>query len=128
MSADLEATGKAIWVAFGADRLDASAQALVRELARCADVLDRLHDLAIGRREAWASLVFDEMGQVHLSVDRILDEQRKSMIVFKTLYGELRQAGIKPGAQPAPAHGGDDPEDMLAALRRNKELRERQSG
>ncbi len=128
MTDELGSTGKAVWDAFGAGTLDGASQALVRELARCADTLDRLNELAAGRREAWASIVFDEMGEVTLVVDKVLDEQRKTQVVFKTLFGELRQAGIKPDFKSTPKDEVEEPEDVLAALRKKKAERERQSG
>lgn len=124
MSAELGKHGQAIWDAFGAAQLDAGSQALVRELARCADTLDRLDDLVSGRQDRWALLVFDDMGEIHLSIDKAMDEQRKTQTVFKTLFGELRQAGIKPGGKLK----DEGPKDMLAELRKKKEERERQSG
>ena len=131
MTDELGKTGKAVWDAFGADKLDSASQALVRELARSAEVLDRLDGLASGRREVWVSLVFDEMGEIQLTVDKLLDEQRKTQVVFKQLFGELRQAGIKPQVRFNPGNKGEEdegPVDVLAALRKKKEERERQSG
>ncbi len=125
MTNQLGKTGEGIWTAFQADGLDKASQALVRELARCADTLDRLDELSKGKREAWASLVFDDMGEVHLAVDKLLSEQRQTQTVFKTLYNELRQAGVKPAETGGSMAG---PEDMLAALRKKKDDRERRSG
>lgn len=131
MATELGPTGKDIWEAYGAAQLDAPTQALIRELARCADVLDRINDVALGRQEGWASLVFDDMGEVHLSIDRVLDEQRKTQSVFKALYAELRTAGVRPGAIVSDEAGDEEPkgpDDMLAALRKKKRDRESQSG
>jgi hypothetical protein len=128
MTSELGKSGQGIWAAFQADSLDKPAQALVRELARCADTLDRLDELSKGKREAWASLVFDDMGEVHLNVDKLLAEQRATQTVFKALYNELRQAGIKPDAGAGPKPKDEAPEDMLAAIRKRREDRERQSG
>lgn len=128
MSAELGKTGQFIWDAYGAGKLDASSQALVRELARCADTLDRLDGLAAGRKGEWAFLVFDDMGEIHLSIDKVLDEQRKTQMVFKGLFGELRQAGIKVQAGGEVPQVAGPPQDMLAILRKQKEDRERKSG
>lgn len=128
---DLGETGQAVWVAFQAESLDGATQTLVRELCRTADTLDRLDDLVRGEREAWASLVFDGLGEVHLHVDKLLDERAKQQSIFKQVWGELRQSGVKPTAVPvAPGadEKADEPGDVLAALRRAKEERERQSG
>jgi hypothetical protein len=90
----LEASGQLIWNAYAGDRLDAASAALVRELARCADTLDRLDGLARGRRESWVVLAFDEMGEIHLSVDKILDQRRNHQLAFKQLIAEIRAAKI----------------------------------
>ncbi len=91
-------------------------------------MLDRLDGLAAGRHDRWAFLVFDDMGEIHLSIDKVLDEQRKTQMVFKGLFGELRQAGIKVQAAGLTEQAAEQPMDMLAALRKQKEDRERQSG
>lgn len=122
---ELQARGKAIWDAYSAGKLNAADRALVHELARCADTLDKLDALAQGRREAWASLVFDDMGEVHLSVDKLLDERRTHQLAFKSLIAEVRQAGIKPQSNQAK---DEEPEDMLTKRRRDKAERERKLG
>lgn len=128
MSGELGNTGRAIWLAYGADHLDAGAQALVRELARCADTLDRLDGLASGRQESWVELVYDDMGSIQLSIDKILEVRRNHQLTFKAIYGELRMAGIKPAGEDKAQGRDEGPQDMLAELRRQKENRERQSG
>lgn len=125
MDAELGITGQAIWSALNGDALDAGSQALVREFARCADTLDRLDDLAMGRKEGWVSIVFDDMGEVHLTVDKVLDLRRNHQLTLRALYAEIRAAKIE---AKAPGGQAEAPEDMLAALRNNKERRERQSG
>lgn len=125
-------TGTRIWVALQGDKLDAGSQALVRELARCADTLDRLDGLALGRRDEWATLVFDDMGEVHLTVDKILEVRRNHQLTLKALFAEVRSAGIKAntGKAPGGAIGADEEpeEDMISKRRREKAERERQSG
>lgn len=121
-------TGQAIWDVYEAEKLDAGSQALVRELARTADTCDRLDGLAAGRQDTWVSLTRDEMGEVHLSIDRILDEQRKSQLALKALYAEVRAAGVKPKVETTPKDESEQPVDALAALREEKAKRERQSG
>jgi hypothetical protein len=128
MRSELGESGQAIWDAYDAGKLDAGQRSLVLEFARCADTADRLADLADGRREAWASLVFDDMGEVHLSVDKILDQVIKTQGMLKQLHGELRQAGIKAKTGAVPQVQDEGPEDVLAKRRRDKERRERQSG
>lgn len=121
-------TGAAIWAAFQADKLDQAAQALVREYARCADTLDKIDGLVRAKQSAWAMLVFDDMGEVHLEINRILDEQRKTQVVLKTLAAEIRQAGIKAGGGSASQTKEADEGDMLAQRRADKERREQQHG
>jgi hypothetical protein len=128
MRSELEPTGQAIWDAYGADTLDAGTRSLVLQFARCADTLDRLRGLAQGRRESWASLVFDDMGEVHLSVDKILDEQRQYQLALKQIYGEMRMAGIKPTARTGTQAKDEEPEDMLTRRRRERVERERKLG
>lgn len=127
MATELGETGSAIWSAYGADKLDAGAQSLIRELARCADTLDRLDDLASGRREGWVLLVFDDMGEIHLSIDKILDERRNHQLALRAIHSEIRQAGIRPAAAKATATQ-DEEEDMLTKRRREREERERKLG
>lgn len=128
MSTGLGETGKLVWDAYGADRLDAGSQALVRELARCADTLDRLDGLAIGRQESWVELVFDDMGEIHLAVDKILDQRRNHQLALKALFAEVRAAGIKAGESGKSKDENEEPEDMLTKRRLEKEARERQLG
>lgn len=128
MTEHLGKAGQAVWDAYGAERLDGATQALVRELSRSADVLDKLDGLVRGRQESWASLVFDDMGEVHLEVNKLLDQQAKIQTTFKLIWGELRMSGIKPTIVGAGASKDEEPEDMLAKLRREKEERESQSG
>lgn len=127
MSVELEATGRAIWAAYQGDKLDAGSQALVREFARCADTLDRLDALAAGRRETWAKLMFDEMGEILLVIDKLLDVRRNHQLALKALYAEMRTSGIKADGLDGKAKD-EEPEDMLSKLRREKAARERQSG
>lgn len=128
MSTDLGETGKLIWAAYGADKLDDGSKALVRELARCADTLDRLDGLAIGRQDSWVVLVFDDMGEIHLTVDKILDQRRNHQLALKALYAEVRQAGIKPVGAGVGKAKDEEPKDMLTKRREEKERRERQLG
>lgn len=128
MLADLQATGQLIWNAYRADTLDAGSQALIREFARCADTLDRLDDLARGRQETWVSLARDEMGEIHVSVDKILDQRRNHQLALRAIHAEIRQAGIKPVGVEGKSTDEKPEEDMLARMRRLKAERERQSG
>lgn len=127
MRDELGDSGKAIWDVYDAGRLDAGAQTLVLAYARAADVANRLNALATGRQDSWASLVFDEMGEVHLSVDKILDQLRNQLLALKTIYSELRQAGIRPISAQTPK-ADEEPQDMLTQRRKEREARERQLG
>jgi hypothetical protein len=128
MSDDLSGTGRAIWEAYGADKLPAPDQALVRELARCADTLDRLDRLVVGKEDVWVVMTFDDMGEVHVSVDKILDQRRNHQLAFKQLVAEVRAAKIPLAGPAAKTLATDEPEDMLAKMRKAKEERERQLG
>ena len=127
MSNELGKQGRAVWAAYEADKLSAGQAALILELARCADMCDRLDGLAAGRQDSWATLVFDDMGEVHLSVDKILELRLKHQGMYKTLFAEVRAAKIALTTSDT-AKQDEGPKDMLAELRREKELRERQSG
>lgn len=131
MSSDFGASGQAIWDAYGAGGLSAGAQALVRELARSADMCDRIDGLASGRKETWAFLTFDDMGEIHLNIDKLLDQQIKAQGMLKQLHAEVRQAGLKTkltGDAIGGTNKDEGPKDMLAELRRQKERRESQPG
>lgn len=121
-------TGQAIWDAYGADKLNAGHRTLILQLARLADTADRLADLSAGRRDTWVSLVFDEMGEVHLSVDKILDQERNTQLAIKTVLSEIRQTGLKAQEMVGNLPVQADPEDMLTKRRMEREARERQLG
>lgn len=127
MSDQLGESGRLIWEAFNADRLEPHSRALVLELARCADTCDRLDGIAAGREDVWIDIARDDMGEIHLSIDRVLELRLKHQLALKTLYAEVRAAKLVSvpvgGASGAPK----EPEDMLARLRRDKERRENQS-
>lgn len=128
----LDHVGKAIWDGYGAGSLDPGARALVLEFARCADTLDRLDGLAAAKHESWAILTFDDMGEIHLSVDKILDERRQHQIALKQLFGEMRMCGIKPlqaglPVEAAAAQPGS-PQAVVDELRARRENREQQYG
>lgn len=120
-------SGRAIWEAYGGASLDAGSRALVLEFARCADTCDRLDGLAAGRQESWILLAFDDMGEIHLNIDKLLELRLKHQTTLKLLYGEIRAAKIELSSA-AGAPQPEQPEDMLGALRKLKAERERQSG
>lgn len=130
MRDELGTTGKAIWDAYEAANLDAGSRALVHAYARAADVADRLDGLATGRQDSWVVLTFDDMGEIHLSVDKILDQLRAQLLAVKTIYAELRQAGIRPTkTESKPTTQADEePTDMLTKRRKEREERERKLG
>jgi hypothetical protein len=124
----LKTRGLAIWRSYQAGSLPAGEQALIHELARLADALDKL-DMILGARASdWAKIVIDEVGEVTLEVNGLLGERRQHAIAFKTLFAEIRAAGIKPVEGSVPVGGVAPPEDMLAKRKREKEERERQLG
>lgn len=128
MRSELGTSGKAVWDGYGADHLDAGAQQLVLAYARAADIADRLDGLVIARKEGWATLVFDDMGEIHLSVDKILDQHRAQLLALKQIHSELRQAGIKPSEGAGTKAKDEEPEDVLTKRRREREQRERKLG
>lgn len=125
---ELGPSGRAIWDAYEGSKLEAGHQALVLEYARCADVADKLNGLVTGRADSWVTIVFDEMGEVHLSIDKVLDQAVKNQGMLRTLHAEIRQANIKAKAGSGVQARDEEPEDMLSARRREKEDRERQHG
>lgn len=128
MTTDLGSTGYAIWKAYNGDQLDAPAAALVLELARCADTCDRLNGLVIGKVETWAVMVFDDMGEVHLAVDKLLDQRRNHQLALKALVAEVRAAGISLNTDLAKTLKQEPEDDPLTKRRKEKELRERKLG
>lgn len=91
----LKERGKAIWAAFEADDLPAGTQAMVHELARLADALDKLDAILAGRRTEWIKLIDFGDGELTLEVNGILGERRQNALAFTTMYRELRSAGVK---------------------------------
>lgn len=128
MRETLESAGQAIWDSLKADELPAVQRALVLEYARLVDTANRLHGYASGKRETWASLVFDEMGEVHLAVDKILSEQRNTQLAIKQVHGELRSAGLLVAAAPPAPAATTTEETPLDRRRREKAKRERAHG
>lgn len=128
MRSELGPSGQAIWDAYGAANLDAGSRTLVLAYARAADIADKLDGLAMARKEDWASLVFDDMGEVNLMVDKILDQARNQLMALKQLHGELRMAGIKATGGSGAEAKDEEPEDMLTRRRREREERERKLG
>lgn len=123
----LKDRGRSIWEAYDTDAMSAVDRALIHELARLADALDKL-DMILGARASdWAKIIIDEVGEVTLEVNGLLGERRQHAIAFKTLYAEVRAAKLVP-RQVGKVQIPDEPEDMLAGLRAEKEKRERQSG
>lgn len=129
MKDDLGPRGQTIWDSYQADRLNPAIRALVAEYARQADNLDRMDALVRGKQESWAILVFDDMGELHLEISKLLDEQRKAMVVFKQLHAELRAAGVKATEQASGGAVAAGPaETPLERRRREKAERERRIG
>lgn len=93
--ASLGLRGKTIWAAYSADNLPGGHRALVHEACRLADTLDKLDSLIGADASVWATLVFDDMGQVELSIDSLMSERRQQQLAFKQVMGEIRMAGIK---------------------------------
>ncbi len=115
MRGELGERGKAIWDAYGADKLPAGAQALIHELARVADTLDRLAVLAAGDVDTWATLQFEDGGEVSLEINNVIAERRQQQLAFARLLGEIRQSGIKQ-TKPKDETANDDNDDPGAII------------
>lgn len=97
--------------------------ALVEEICRCADRLDRLDAIVNGRDRAWLTLEVDDVGEVTVVVDRVLAEARQQQTTFKALLAELRairSASAKTGRSRAPQSsskgGGAGVADLAARI------------
>lgn len=95
----LKERGRQIWDAYSADELPAGNRAMVHELCRLADALDKLDAILGARRTEWIK-VLDEFGdgQVTLEVNALLGERRQHALAFTTVMRELRTAGIEQSA------------------------------
>lgn len=91
----LKERGRSIWEAYQADSLPAGSQAMVHELCRLADALDKLDAILGARATEWAKIVEGVDGEVTLEVNGILGERRQHALALTSLYKELRTAGIK---------------------------------
>ncbi len=92
----LRERGRAIYDAYEADSLPEGTRAMVVEFARLAEALDKLDMILRANKTEWAKILLDEMsGEVTLEVNGLLGERRQHALAFKTLYNELRAAGVK---------------------------------
>lgn len=91
----LKERGQAIWDAYEADDLPQGSKAMVHELCRLADALDKLDMLLAVNKDVWAKILEGIDGEVTLEVNGLLGERRQHALAFTTLYRELRTAGIK---------------------------------
>lgn len=126
---DLKERGRALWVAYGASKLDSPSKALVQETARCLDTLDRLDALLVGRRDDWVTITVGESGQINLVIDKLLAERRQYQITLKALLLEIRQHGIvvvEAEEAEAPVQGRGGLVDELKRKRDDREARESQ--
>lgn len=96
--------------------------ALVEEICRTADRLDRLDAIVNGRDRAWLTLEVDDVGEVTVVVDKVLGEARQQQMAFKGLLGELRAmrgASAKTagrGRQVQSSKGGAGVTDIAARI------------
>lgn len=102
----LQTRGKLIWDAYGAGELPASSQAMVHELCRLADALDRFDGILTGARAEWVKVVDVGDGEVTLEINNVLGERRQYALAFKVLYAELRAAGVKENTEAKPQTEG----------------------
>lgn len=116
---ELGERGQAFYDAYDGDQLPAGHRAIVQEAARQLDTLDRLAALAAGDVGAWATLNWDESGEVTLSIDGVVAERRQQQLAFKQLMGEIRQLGLKqqsPGKPKDEAATESDDNDEPGAI------------
>lgn len=113
----LRARGKRLWHALTVDGEPPALELpMVEELCRMVDRLDRFDAIVNGRDRAWLQLDFGDLGEVEVTVDKVLGEARQQQATFKALLAELRQlraasaparsSSKAPPAAAAPAGGG----------------------
>lgn len=90
MTPQLRARGRRMWDQLVSDDDPVEVVALVEEICRCADRLDRLDAIVNGRDRAWLTLEVDDVGEVTVVVDKVLGEARQQQTTFKSLLAELR--------------------------------------
>lgn len=86
----LRARGRRMWEQLVSDGDPVEVVALVEEICRTADRLDRLDAIVNGRDRAWLTLEVDDVGEVTVVVDKVLGESRQQQMAFKGLLSELR--------------------------------------
>ncbi|HEY9415703.1 MAG TPA: hypothetical protein VIQ30_13150, partial [Pseudonocardia sp.] len=86
----LRARGRRLYDRLVGDDEPVEVVALVEEICRTADRLDRLDAIVNGRDRAWLTLEVDDVGEVTVVVDKVLGEARQQQMAFKGLLGELR--------------------------------------
>ena len=106
-----EAGGRTLWEGMNNPRDPEDVRALVVEMCRVKDRLDRLHRLASEDSAEWARLIpADTGGEYILQIDAVLREQRQTEIVFKQLTAEVSRR------REAYDHDGADEEGGLSDL------------
>ena len=90
MTPRLRARGRRMWDQLVTDDDPVEVVALVEEICRTADRLDRLDAIVNGRDRAWLTLEVDDVGEVTVVVDKVLGEARQQQMAFKGLLSELR--------------------------------------
>ncbi|HEY9414039.1 MAG TPA: hypothetical protein VIQ30_04705 [Pseudonocardia sp.] len=90
MTPRLRARGRRMWEQLVSDDDPVEVVALVEEICRTADRLDRLDAIVNGRDRAWLTLEVDDVGEVTVVVDKVLGESRQQQMAFKGLLSELR--------------------------------------
>lgn len=86
-----ESGGRLLWEGMQDPRDPEDVRALVVEMCRLKDRLDRLHRLASEDGVEWARLVpvIESDGELVLRISDVLREQRQTEIVFKQLTAEV---------------------------------------
>ncbi|MEW2474621.1 hypothetical protein AB0875_12600 [Micromonospora gifhornensis] len=122
----LRARGQRMWDQLVGDDDPVEVVALVEEICRTADRLDRLDAIVNGRDRAWLTLEVDDVGEVTVVVDKVLGEARQQQMTFKGLLAELRAirgaSAKSPAGRRAPKEvsgvGGGGITDLTARIAR----------
>lgn len=115
----LKERGRAIWEAYDADALAAANKAMVHELCRMADALDKLDAILGARADEWVVIAEDLQGEVTLEVNAVLNERRQHALAFTTMLREIRAAGIEQAARDPKAKPKTNTRGNLLELLQN---------